>query len=51
EERREEMKKRIRAHGGETGFEDEDEVDASEESDAEGDGIDDMFEGSMQRVQ
>ncbi len=48
EERREEMKERLRAKGLETGFEDEDEgalTEVSEEVEGEGDeGIDDMFE-------
>lgn len=47
EERREEMKERLRARGMETAFEleDEGEVGGSEESEGEEeDGIDDMFE-------
>lgn len=48
EERREEMKERLRAKGLETGFEEEDEgalTEVSEEVEGEGDeGIDDMFE-------
>ena len=49
EERREEMKERLRARGMETGFEEEDEGQASEgsgleEEAEEEDGIDDMFE-------
>lgn len=49
EERREEMKERLRGRGMETGFEVEDEEDegegmASENGEGEGDGIDDMFE-------
>lgn len=56
EERREEMKERLRARTIETGFEDEDEGDEeieSEEEEVEEDqeGIDDMFEGQMQTVQ
>jgi len=53
EEKREEMKDRLRARGVETGFEDEDEGLEGEEDDDEigeeaasqADGIDDMFEG------
>ena len=49
EERREEMKERLRARGLETGFEEEDEGQESEgsgleEEGEEEDGIDDMFE-------
>lgn len=50
EERREEMKDRLRARQIETGFEEEDEVDEEIESDddevdeEQQDGIDDMFE-------
>jgi casein kinase II subunit beta len=56
EERREEMKDRLRQRGLETGFEEEDEgeeeIDSEEEEvDEEQDGIDDMFEGQMQPVQ
>ncbi|KAI6865079.1 Casein kinase II subunit [Hortaea werneckii] len=59
EERREEMKDRLRSRGLETGFEDEDEDDddlESEEDEArvQEDGIDDMFEGpgiQMQTLQ
>ncbi|KAI6902521.1 Casein kinase II subunit [Hortaea werneckii] len=59
EERREEMKDRLRSRGLETGFEDEDEDDDDLESEedearAQEDGIDDMFEGpgiQMQTVQ
>ena len=58
EERREEMKERLRAQGLLTGFEAEDEGEGSEESEgeaeqgeAEEDGIDDMFEvGGAQGV-
>jgi casein kinase II subunit beta len=56
EERREEMKDRLRALSMETGFEDEDEGDEEIESEddeidiEEQDGIDDMFEGQMQPV-
>lgn len=54
EEKRDEMKARLKARGIETGFEDEDE-DLEEESDLDEDqasqeGIDDMFEGTAQRV-
>ena len=59
EERREEMKDRLRARGMETGFEEEDEGVESEGSEGlegeeeEQDGIDDMFEvpGAAQAVQ
>ena len=59
EERREEMKDRLRSRGLETGFEDEDEDDddlESEEDEArvQEDGIDEMFEGpgiQMQTLQ
>lgn len=56
EERREEMKERLRARAIETGFEEEDEGDEEleseeEEGEEEQDGIDDMFEGQMQAVQ
>ncbi|KAK3679609.1 casein kinase 2 regulatory subunit [Vermiconidia calcicola] len=59
EERREEMKERLRARGMETGFEEEDEGVESEGSEGlegeeeEQDGIDDMFEvpGAAQAVQ
>ncbi|KAK0932544.1 casein kinase 2 regulatory subunit [Friedmanniomyces endolithicus] len=56
EERREELKMRLRGKGMETGFEEEDdegEEEVSEEVEVEGeeDGIDDMFEGQMQAVQ
>lgn len=56
EERREEMKERLRARALDTGFEEEDEGDEdldSEEEDeeVEQEGIDDMFEGRMQALQ
>ena len=56
EERREEMKERLRSRGMETSFEREDDGDESVESEEEGaeqeqEGIDDMFEGQMQAVQ
>lgn len=56
EERREEMKDRLRIQNMETGFEDEDEgedeIESEEDEEDEGrDGIDDMFEGRMQPVQ
>lgn len=56
EERREEMKERLRARAIDTGFEDEDEGDEDldsedEDEEAEQDGIDDMFEGQMQALQ
>ena len=55
EEKREEMKDRLRQRAIETGFEDEDEgleEGESEVDDVEGsqEGIDDMFEGQMQPV-
>ncbi|KAK4994521.1 casein kinase 2 regulatory subunit, partial [Cryomyces antarcticus] len=54
DERREEMKERLRSARVETGFEIEDAGDEDieeDEDDMEGeDGIDDMFEGQMQRV-
>ncbi|TKA62637.1 Casein kinase II subunit beta-2 [Cryomyces minteri] len=54
DERREEMKERLRSARVETGFEIEDAGDEDieeDEDDVEGeDGIDDMFEGQMQRV-
>jgi len=55
EEKREEMKERLRRKGIETGFEEEDEGEEeleSEEDEVEEDqeGIDDMFEGQMQAV-
>lgn len=56
EERREEMKDRLRTRAIETGFEEEDEGDEEidsedDEIEEEQDGIDDMFEGQMQAVQ
>jgi casein kinase II subunit beta len=56
EERREEMKERLRARGLETGFEEEDEgveSEATEDEMAEEDedGIDDMFEVAGQAIQ
>lgn len=56
EERREEMKDRLRELGLETGFEEEDEEAEEIESEEdeldveEADGIDDMFEGQVQAV-
>jgi casein kinase II subunit beta len=56
EERREELKERLRDLSLETGFEEEDEGDEEIESEddeidiEEQDGIDDMFEGQMQPV-
>ncbi|KAJ9628014.1 casein kinase 2 regulatory subunit [Taxawa tesnikishii (nom. ined.)] len=56
DDKRQEMKERLRARGIETGFENEDEEGEGEEEDDEEDpgsqeGIDDMFEGRMQQVQ
>lgn len=56
EERRDDMKERLRAISMDTGFEDEDQGDEEIQTDDdvevdEQDGIDDMFEGQMQNVQ
>lgn len=56
EERRDEMKERLKARAIDTGFEDEDEVDTYDNAGADEvvnnrDGIDDMFEGQAQNVQ
>lgn len=56
EERREEMKERLRAQGIDTGFEDEDEGDeeiqtGDDEEVDERDGIDDMFEAQAPGIQ
>ncbi|KAH9835086.1 Casein kinase II subunit beta-2, partial [Teratosphaeria destructans] len=56
EERRDEMKERLRIANLETGFEEEDdpeelESDEEEEPEEEQDGIDDMFEGQLRTLQ